>query len=43
MPISLVDLGLPVGFPDLDVALRASFEEVFGATRDAQPASASTA
>ena len=28
---SLVDLGLPVSMADLDVALRASFEEVFGA------------
>ena len=28
---SLVDLGLPVTLPDVDVALRASFEEVFGA------------
>lgn len=27
---SLVDLGLPVGLPDVDVALRASFGEVFG-------------
>jgi lipoyl(octanoyl) transferase len=29
---SLVDLGLPVGLPDLDAALRASFPGVFGAT-----------
>ncbi|MBL8575987.1 MAG: lipoyl(octanoyl) transferase LipB [Mesorhizobium sp.] len=29
---SLVDLGLPVTMGDLDVALRAAFEEVFGAT-----------
>ncbi|MGH1414356.1 MAG: lipoyl(octanoyl) transferase LipB [Pelagimonas sp.] len=28
---SLVDLGLPVGMDDLDVALRTSFEAVFGA------------
>jgi lipoyl(octanoyl) transferase len=27
---SLVDLGLPVGMADLDVALRQSFDEVFG-------------
>ncbi|MGZ2257049.1 lipoyl(octanoyl) transferase LipB [Roseobacter sp. A03A-229] len=27
---SLVDLGLPVGLPDVDVALRAAFEQVFG-------------
>ena len=27
---SLVDLGLPVTMPDVDVALRKSFEEVFG-------------
>jgi lipoyl(octanoyl) transferase len=30
---SLVDLGLPVTMEDVDVALRAAFEEVFGATR----------
>jgi lipoyl(octanoyl) transferase len=30
---SLVDLGLPVAMTDVDVALRAAFEEVFGATR----------
>lgn len=29
---SLVDLGLPVGMADLDVALRSSFEARFGAT-----------
>ena len=34
---SLVDLGLPVGLPDVDVALRASFEEIFGPTREAGP------
>ena len=28
---SLVDLGLPVTLPDVDVALRHAFEEVFGA------------
>ena len=33
---SLVDLGLPVTLPDVDVALRASFQEIFGPTRDAQ-------
>ncbi len=31
---SLVDLGLPVTLPDVDVALRAAFEEVFGPVRD---------
>jgi lipoyl(octanoyl) transferase len=30
---SLVDLGLPVGLPDLDAALRAAFPGVFGATQ----------
>jgi lipoyl(octanoyl) transferase len=30
---SLVDLGLPVGLPDLDAALRASFPGVFSATQ----------
>ena len=29
---SLVDLGLPVGMADADVALRQAFEEIFGAT-----------
>jgi lipoyl(octanoyl) transferase len=29
---SLVDLGLPVGLPDVDMALRHSFEEIFGPT-----------
>ena len=28
---SLVDLGLPVGLPDVDIALRKSFDQVFGA------------
>jgi len=28
---SLVDLGLPVGLPEVDIALRQAFEEVFGA------------
>lgn len=32
---SLVDLGLPVTMADADLALRASFEEVFGPTQDA--------
>jgi lipoyl(octanoyl) transferase len=32
---SLVDLGLPVSMPDADLALRATFAEVFGPTRDA--------
>ena len=31
---SLVDLGLPVTLADLDVALKAAFEEVFGETSD---------
>jgi lipoyl(octanoyl) transferase len=30
---SLVDLGLPVTMQDVDIALRASFEQVFGPTR----------
>ena len=29
---SLVDLGLPVTMPDVDIALRGAFEELFGAT-----------
>ena len=37
---SLVDLGLPVTMDDLDVALRAGFEEVFGETRAHSPAEA---
>ncbi|MEL7544117.1 MAG: lipoyl(octanoyl) transferase LipB [Pseudomonadota bacterium] len=32
---SLIDLGLPVTMADVDVALRAAFEDVFGPTRDA--------
>ncbi len=32
---SLVDLGLPVTMSDADAALRASFEDVFGAVHDA--------
>jgi len=35
---SLVDLGLPVTMPDVDLALRAAFEEIFGATVGAQRA-----
>ncbi len=34
---SLVDLGLPVTMADADAALRESFHDVFGATRDSQP------
>jgi lipoyl(octanoyl) transferase len=34
---SLVDLGLPVTMADVDVALRQSFEEIFGATRAPVP------
>jgi lipoyl(octanoyl) transferase len=34
---SLVDLGLPVSMADADAALRASFHDVFGATRDEGP------
>ncbi len=34
---SLVDLGLPVTMADVDVALRASFDEVFGAIAAQQP------
>lgn len=34
---SLVDLGLPVSMADADAALRAAFEEVFGATAPAPP------
>jgi lipoyl(octanoyl) transferase len=34
---SLVDLGLPVTMDEADVALRAAFAEVFGATKDAVP------
>ncbi|MFC0243455.1 lipoyl(octanoyl) transferase LipB [Rhodopseudomonas telluris] len=37
---SLVDLGLPVTMPDVDLALRAAFTDIFGATTDAPPASA---
>jgi lipoyl(octanoyl) transferase len=32
---SLVDLGLPVAMPDLDIALRNAFDAVFGTPRDA--------
>jgi lipoyl(octanoyl) transferase len=31
---SLVDLGVPVSMPEVDMALRAEFEAVFGRTRD---------
>ena len=31
---SLVDLGIPVAMTDVDVALRAAFEELFGATQN---------
>jgi lipoyl(octanoyl) transferase len=34
---SLVDLGLPVTMNDADAALRAAFEDVFGATQDSAP------
>lgn len=34
---SLVDLGLPVTMAEADAALRASFEDVFGAVADAPP------
>ena len=34
---SLVDLGLPATLDEADAALRASFEAVFGATRDSPP------
>lgn len=34
---SLVDLGLPVTMADADAALRAAFEDVFGATENALP------
>jgi len=37
---SLVDLGLPVGLPDLDAALRASFAGVFGPTAWVEAAAA---
>jgi lipoyl(octanoyl) transferase len=32
---SLVDLGLPVSMPDVDLVLRQHFEEIFGPTVDA--------
>jgi lipoyl(octanoyl) transferase len=31
---SLVDLGIPVSMPEVDMALRAEFETVFGRTTD---------
>ncbi|SEQ56437.1 lipoyl(octanoyl) transferase [Loktanella sp. DSM 29012] len=34
---SLVDLGLPVTMDDVDVALRASFDQVFGMPQDPRP------
>jgi lipoyl(octanoyl) transferase len=34
---SLVDLGLPITMNEADAALRAAFEDVFGATQDAPP------
>jgi lipoyl(octanoyl) transferase len=34
---SLVDLGHPVAMPDVDIALRAAFEEVFGSTKTRLP------
>src|SRR6266404_4785645 len=34
---SLVDLGHPVTMPDVDIALRQAFEEVFGAVKARQP------
>jgi lipoyl(octanoyl) transferase len=37
---SLVDLGLPVGMTDVDIALRTAFGEIFGETRAAVPAGA---
>ncbi|KPF95674.1 lipoate--protein ligase [Rhodopseudomonas sp. AAP120] len=38
---SLVDLGLPVTMPDVDLALRAAFTDIFGPTTDAARAAAS--
>jgi lipoyl(octanoyl) transferase len=38
---SLVDLGIPVTMPEVDAALRASFEELFGATSARATAAAS--
>lgn len=37
---SLVDLGLPVTLADLDAALAATFDEVFGASRTLRPSAA---
>lgn len=34
---SLMDLGRPVGLPDVDIALRQSFEEIFGPLEARQP------
>ena len=39
---SLVDLGLPVGLADLDVALEASFENIFGPAQIVHPGALST-
>ena len=33
---SLADLGVPLSMPEVDMALRAAFEPLFGATADAQ-------
>ncbi len=40
---SLVDLGLPVGLADLDAALRANFEAVFGPVQMVEPVALKTA
>jgi lipoyl(octanoyl) transferase len=39
---SLVDLGIPVSMPEVDMALRSAFEDIFGATKliPGQPAAA---
>ncbi len=34
---SLVDLGHPVTMPDVDIALRMAFEEIFGAAKARRP------
>ncbi|MGF1455381.1 MAG: lipoyl(octanoyl) transferase LipB [Alphaproteobacteria bacterium] len=39
---SLVDLGLPITMADLDIALKAAFEPVFGPARQAAPTMAPT-
>ena len=38
--IAIVDLGLPVTMHDVDVALRAAFEDVFGSLEPALPEAA---